>query len=331
MGLDWNWIRCGGGGSEVHHGRGGVDTGRKGKRAFPNDSSELAMSLDRCYLTVLQYPPDLTERQRTLALSHALAVDDYSASMLQKLAPPAVVKTCASDAAAEAVGRLRDLGIDAAAITREQIERFSVRTEAKRLLPAIGAPRAMYAIEPLRPRLATVSSIVMDDVAMIVFGRVEKTKSMVDPAPTIGSDLSGLDDSHAIASGAAAHASMNDATPLGVPRSRTSADAYLIDLYTGGGECVRIDSDKCSFDVLGDERGLTDRENAAKLMERLRGELTRGVVDVGFDSFKPPGDVLVQRSRAVGGTSINSSDNRPAFDFYSAWRVALYAMLRKRA
>lgn len=289
------------------------------------------MSLDRSYLTVLRYPPDLTERQRTLALSHGLAVDDYSASMLQKLAPPAVVKTCSSDAAAEAVGRLRELGIDAAAIAREQIERFSARTEAKRLLPAIGAPRPMYAIEPLRPRLATVSSIVMDDVAMVVFGRVVKTKSMVDPAPTMGSDLSGLDDSHAIAAGAAVHASMDHSTPAGVPRSRTSADAYLIDLYTRRGECVRIDSDKCSFDVLGDDRGLTDRENAAKLLDRLRAEATRGVVDVGFENFKPPGDVLVQRSRAVGGTSINSSDNRPAFDFYSAWRVAVYAMTRKRA
>lgn len=287
------------------------------------------MSLDRCYLTVLRYPPDLTERQRSLALSHALAVDDYSASMLQKLSPPAVVRTCAEEAAAESVERLRELGIDAVAISREEIERFSARTEAKRLLPAIGAPRPMYAIEPLRPRLATVSSIVMDDVAMIVFGRVVKTKSMVDPAPAMGSDLSGLDDSHMIASGAAVHASMNDATPVGVPRSRTSADAYLIDLYTRRGECVRIDSDKCSFEVLGDERGLTDRENAAKLLERLRGEATRSVVDLGFEGFKPPGDVLVQRSRAVGGTSINSSDNRPAFDFYSAWRVVVYAMVRR--
>ncbi|MBY0111295.1 MAG: hypothetical protein K2Y21_00630 [Phycisphaerales bacterium] len=288
------------------------------------------MSLDRCYLTVLRYPPDLTERQRTLALSHGLAVDDYSASMLQKLAPPAVVKTCASDAAAGAMKRLHELGIDAAVISRHEIEQFSARTEAKRLLPAIGAPRPMYAIEPLRPRLATVSSIVMDDVAMIVFGRVEKTKSVADPAPTMGADLSHLDESHLIASGAAVHTSMNSETPVGVPRSRTSADAYLIDLYTRRGECVRIDSDKCSFDVLGDERGLTDRENAAKLLERLRGEATRSVVDVGFEGFKPPGDVLVQRSRTVGGSSIHSSDNRPAFDFYSAWRVIVHVMNVKR-
>ena len=309
--------------------RGGVDAACNRRRELPNDSCEDVMSMDRCYLTVLRYPPDLTERQRALALAHGLAVDDYSASMLQKLVPPAVVKTCASDAAAEAVGRLRELGIDAAAVTREQIERLSARTEAKRLLPAIGAPRAMYAIEPLRPRLATESSIVMDDVAMIVFGRVEKTKSMVDPAPTIGNDLSGLDDSHAIASGAGMQGSLDDSMSTGVPKSRSSSDAYLIDLYTRRGGCVRIDSDKCSLDVLGDERGLTDRENAAKLLERLRGEATRSVVDIGFEAFKPPGDVLLQRSRAVGGISISSSDNRPAFDFYSAWRVVVYAMLRR--
>lgn len=251
--------------------------------------------------------------------------------MLQKLVPPAVVKTCAAEDVEESVARLRELGIDAVAVARSEIERFSARTEAKRLLPAIGAPRPMYGIEPLRPRLATVSSIVMDDVAMIVFGRVVKTKSMVDPAPAMGSDMSGLVDSHTIAAGAAVHASMDDSTAAGVPRSRSSSDAYLIDVYTKRGECVRIDSDKCSFDVLGEERGLTDRENAAKLLQRMRGEAIRSAVDVGFESFKPPGDVLVQRSRAVGGTSINSSDNRPAFDFYSAWRVVVYAVMRKRA
>lgn len=304
---------------------------RNRRDGIPNHSRKDAMSLDRCYLTVLRYPPDLTERQRTLALSHALKVDDYSASMLQKLTLPAVVRTCAAEAAAESVQRLRELGIDAVAIARPEIERFSARTEAKRLLPAIGAPRPMYAIEPLRPRLATVSSIVMDDVAMIVFGRVQKTKSVVDPAPTMGHDLSNLHDSHAIASGAAVQRSLDDSMSVGVPKSRLSADAYLIDLYTRRGECVRIDSDKCSFDVLADDRGLTDRENALKLLERLRSEAARGVVDLGFDDFKPPGDVLVQRSRAVGETSIHSSDNRPAFDFYSAWRVVVYALMRKRA
>jgi hypothetical protein len=285
------------------------------------------MSLDRCYLTVLRYPPDLTERQRTLALSHGLAVDDYSASMLQKLAPPAVIKTCASDAAAEAMTRLQELGIDAAAISREQIERFSARTEAKRLLPAIGAPRPMYAIEPLRPRLATVSSIVMDDVAMIVFGRIKLIKvSVVVAEPNLSDGETLLRNTF----DAASDAPSVDPPKVMTSRAAVDAHSFVIDLYTRRGECVRIDSDKCGFDFLGDERGLSDRENAAKAVERFRGEATRAVLDVGFEDFRPPPDAVMEHMR---GTSEGGSTrtNRPAFDFYSAWRVVMHALMRKRA
>ena len=285
------------------------------------------MSLDRCYLTVLRYPPDLTERQRTLALSHGLAVDDYSASMLQKLAPPAVVKTCAGETGAEAVARLRELGIDAAAISREQIERFSARTEAKRLLPAIGAPRAMYAIEPLRPRLATVSSIVMDDVAMIVFGRIKLIKvSVVAVEPDLSDGERLLRDTFDVMSDVPSV----DPPPVMTSRAAVDAHSFVIDLYTRRGECVRIDSEKCGFDFLGDERGLSDRENAAKAVERFRGEATRAVLDVGFEDFRPPPGALVEQIRGTGeGGSMRT--NRPAFNFYSAWRVVVYAMMRKRA
>jgi hypothetical protein len=304
-----------------------VDALRKRRRELPNDSREDAMSLDRCYLTVLHYPPDLTERQRTLALSHGLAVDDYTASMLQKLVPPAVVKTGAADAAAESLERLRELGIDAAAITRAEIERFAARTEAKRLLPAIGAPRPMYAIEPLRPRLATVSSLVMDDVAMIVFGRIKLIKvSVVVAEPNLSDGDTLLRNTF----DAAADGPSVDPPKVVTSRAAVDAHSFVIDLYTRRGECVQIDSDKCGFDFLGDERGLSDRENAAKAVERFRGEATRAVLDVGFEDFRPPPDAVMEHMR---GTSEGGSTrtNRPAFNFYSAWRVVVYALMRKRA
>lgn len=284
------------------------------------------MSLDRCYLTVLRYPPDLTERQRTLALSHGLGVDDYTAGMLQRLPPPAVVRTCTSDAAEEAVRRLAELGVEAVAISRAEIERFSVRTEAKRLLPAVGSPRAMYGIEPLRPRLATVSSIVMDDVAMIVFGRIAQIKvSMVAAEP----DLSDGEMLLRTTFDAMSDVPSVELPPVTTARTAMDAHSFVIDLYTRRGECVRIDSDKCGFDFLGDDRGLTDRENAAKALERLRGEASRAVLDVGFDGFRPPPDALMDITRVVSATA-KTRTNRPAFDFYSAWRVVVYAMMRKR-
>ncbi len=286
------------------------------------------MTADRAYVTVLGYPPDMSAREQVVALSEALRVDEYTANIASRSPVPAIVKTCSEKDGDEAVRVLGELGISAFAATRRHIERFSNPVEARRLMPALGAPSPMYAVEPLRPRLHEGGSLVMKDVVVMIVGNIRVTQSEstpADPATGVGYLQLGIVSPEAAAVGYVMNRASDEVTVPGSNISKRTSDRYLLDVYTREGRCVRIDTDKFSYDLLGDRKDYTERGNLSLVCERLRSEAPQSIFDVGFPNFRPPPDVLTQKSRLAGHAVRTVNDNKPAFDFYSPWRVLLYS------
>lgn len=281
------------------------------------------MSLDRAYVTVLSYPPDLSERQRVVAMSEALKVDEYTADIAQRWPTPAIVKTCTGAEAQDAVGVLTELGISAFAARQSAIEKLSNPVVAKRLLPALGAPKPMYAYEPLRPRLHEPGSFIMDNVFAMIAGHVRERRSVAATPPP--SDQYGYPGDTTGAAGASARAGVG-----GTVISSRASERFLLDIYLKDARCIRIDTGQFSFDFLKGRLGLTDRENFERACVRLRSESPRAIFDERFATFRPPSHRRAKTSRTFGDGVVSVLDTGPAFEFYSSWKCLLLAHLRNR-
>ncbi|MBS0186967.1 MAG: TrbI/VirB10 family protein [Planctomycetes bacterium] len=276
---------------------------------------------DRAYVCVLSYPDDLSERERIVVLSEALAIDEYTASVAAKWSPPAIVKVCPIEPARTCVHTLEELGIRAYAAQQKHIDRLSEPIVAKRLRPAIDAPEPMYAYEPLRPRLHEPGGFAMSAVFAMIAGRVRERRSVTAtriPGDTPGPATGAADDE--------GRAGMS-----GNVVSSSATERLVLDLYLKDSRCIRIDSGQFSFDFLEGKLGLTDRENFARACERMRAEAPGAVFDEGFESFRPPPSKQTMNSRTFGDGSVTIRNEGPAFDFYSAWKCLLYVHERKRA
>lgn len=282
------------------------------------------MTLDRAYVTVFRYPTDMTERERTVALSAALQIDEYSAEIAQKWETPAIVKICDGAEGQEAVRALEELGIQAFSARNQSLEKLGAPITVKRLLPAIGAPRPMYAYEPLRPRMHEPGSLVMDDVFAMIAGRIRERRSVTStPVPTGEYGYPGE------ATGAAGSAGR---TGIGGNLiSSKVAERFLLDIYLVDSRRIRIDTGQFSFDFLEGKLGFTDRENFERMCERLRAEAPRAIFDDAFEKFRPPPNRRGHTSRAFGDGSVSIVDTGPAFDFYSQWKCLLLVHLRNRS
>lgn len=282
------------------------------------------MTLDRAYVTVIRYPADMTERERTVALSAALKIDEYSAEIVQKWETPSIVKICDNAEGQEAVRTLDELGIQAFSAKKKSLDKLGAPITAKRLLPAIGAPRAMYAYEPLRPRMHEPGSLIMDDVFAMIAGRVREKRSVTStPVPTGEYGYPGE------ATGAAGTAGRRGVG--GNLVSSKVAERFLLDIYLVDSRRIRIDTGQFNFDFLEGKLGFTDRENFARMSERLRAEAPRAIFDDAFEQFRPPPNRSAHSSRAFGDGTVSIVDTGPAFDFYSQWKCLLFVHLRNRS
>ncbi|MBX3379420.1 MAG: hypothetical protein KF805_04945 [Phycisphaeraceae bacterium] len=282
------------------------------------------MSLDRAYVTVISYPPDLSERQRTVALSEALKVDEYTAEIAQRWQAPAIVRICTTAEGHETVRVLEDLGIQAFSARQSALDKLGRPIVAKRLLPAIGSPRPMYGYEPLRPRLHQGGSMVMEEVFAMFAGRVKERRS-VTPTPVPTGEYGYPGDATG-AAGAAGRSGVGG----NVVASRAT-ERFLLDIYLVDSRRIRIDTGQFSFDFLGGKLGYTDRENFDRACTRLRAEAPGAIFDDRFESFRPPANRTARSSRAFGDGAVSIIDTGPAFDFYSTWKCLLLVHLRNRS
>jgi hypothetical protein len=286
-------------------------------RAKAGTDNEVAL------LTLLAWPRAMTDAQRVEALVSATGLDPAEAQALARLETPAMLGFHPREIAKEQARGLRRLGVPALVADLAVLhERNGQRVRAKRLLPALGAPEPMYVVEAWDRRVPNLP-LKMSEVRLVVRGQVQvwrEADHQPEREPRSPMDMMfPLERSiwRSVKEASGQHEDFNDAPVLKVVEQ-----GEVIDLYRDGLVPIRIDGRKFNYDVLGGQRGLSDRVNADRLAVRLAEEATAAQVDLGFALWRPPR--LTALPTAVGVRSEES-----AFDLYSVWRAVVEQAVRE--
>ncbi len=273
------------------------------------------------YVTLARWPQGLDERGQVELLIAATGLDPFMARQRVAHGIPGVLLRIDEVAGRDMIERLEQAGAMAIGLSPAQVAAAPEPHKAKRLVEAQGAPEPMYMVEPWH---GEHEGLLCKDVFLLVRGKIDRSRVRVNTAFVDGA---GGALSTSMSTGA-----LGGAMPLGMTgshptRSTTIKFTYIIDLYTRSGRRVRIDADKFNFDVLGDEKGLTNLDNIDKLALRLATQCKGAMVDTGFAHFRVAPELDRHVARDLAGTAITKRDEGPAFELYSVWSWCLYRRL----
>lgn len=294
---------------------------------------------DWTFVSIASWPTGWTESQRHAALVKA-GLPAPDAVAVAKRTSPMVVKRMQRPAGESMIRAFEQLGVHAFGLSSDDWERAVEATPAKTLRAALGAPKPMYVVESWRPRVFADLTLVMEQVFLIIRATVtrQETRTTVEPAGgTFGGHALGFGDpGYMLASstggalgGLAYEATQDPEDRVARTSSTRTQGDHVIEMYLMNGNRVRINSAKFNFEVLGKDKGITDRENVDTIMLRLSEEATHAMIDFGFESFRPPQNLTMSSTSNWGAnTTVKTVDPWPAYEFYSVWR---YVMARREA
>jgi hypothetical protein len=274
------------------------------------------------YLSIIDWPQGMTEDDQARALGEAAGLDQRLCTLAVRRGTPQIVARLEGPAAERAVEHLRAAGATAFATPQDDMRAFKP-SRMKRLIPALGSHPPMYACEMWRGEPVPLKTA---EIALLVHATLRSSETRTQGRG--GGNYAGAGAGFLIGGlpGAAVGAALGGG-PTPRNTSTTSRLTEMLDIHMRDGSCLRIDADKFSFDVLGQARGVTDRENMAKLLARLSGESPRAIVDRWFPHFYAPPDVVRAHFTSAGSSSTTRRSEAPAFDFYSAWVAGIYRKL----
>lgn len=276
------------------------------------------------YVTLVQWPDGLDEEGQVELLIAATGLDPFMARQRVAHGVPAVLMRTDEAAGLDMVARLEQAGAMAIALTPGQIGSAPEPKKAKRLMEAMGAPKPMYMVEYWR---GESDGLLCSDVFLLVRGRIDRSQVRVNSG---GTASTGSMIATSVAIGPLGAMAMGIGSPSQSTRTTTIKISHVIDLYTRSGRRVRIDADKFNFDVLGDQKGLTNLENADRLALKLASECKGAMVDTSFGDFRVAPELVHQVVRDLAGTTVIRRDEGPAFEFYSVWSWILHRRLMAR-
>ncbi len=288
------------------------------------------------YVSISSWPEGWGERERHAALVKAGMPAPDAVGVSRRVAPM-VIKRLPLASGEALIRGLAVQGVEAFGLCRDEMDLTVPPTPAKRLRAALGSPKPMYLVESWRERVFPNVTLMMDQVFLIIRATVtvQVTKTVIEPDEPdsmLGIGFPG----DVLASGVAGsigrlayRAAADESELIHKSSSTRSSGDQVIEMYLMDGSRVRINSAKFNFDVLGTNKGLTDRENMDTLMLKLSEEATHAMIDFGFESFRPPSELRLSASEMYGtNTTVKTIDPWPAYEFYSVWR---YIMARHDA
>jgi hypothetical protein len=282
------------------------------------------MAGDVAYVSVIQWSESTGEEARVEGIVRAVGLDPFLAQQALKRGVPQVIAAIPAEGAGAAVAALHRAGAVAMAPTRSAMRAMSGVVRARRL--AEGGETATagglaYAVEAWRGE--GLSFRVADLFLMV---RASLRDSITRARPDLAEDLvhEVTRTYGATASLGAAAAAAQPSGPLGVPRTTRTSLTEVLDLHLRDGRRVRLSGDKFNFDVLGAERGYSDRENMDRLALRIAERAPRAIVDTAFDRFRCPPDIVRDHRPPLGDGSVRRATDLPVFEFYSTWTCLVY-------
>lgn len=275
----------------------------------------------RAYLTVIEWPEGLTHAERVERLVGASGLDADRAAMAVRQEPPLIAGLIDRADRRPILAQLERDGITAIAPSRDELRGVPEPLPAKRLIEAMGSGGALYMAEPWR---GEGRGVVARDIRLLVRATLRDSSTTTSHDP---SHFSAPPSARGYTGEAEVSGALEGQTARRSLRVRMTE---MLDIYMRDGSRVRINGDKFSFDVLGEQRSYTDRRNMDALAVRLAEASPRALIDEGFARFKPPPDIRVDRFRPIGGASVRGVVQHGAFDFYSPWVAMVYARLLRR-
>ncbi|MBX3365173.1 MAG: hypothetical protein KF866_10435 [Phycisphaeraceae bacterium] len=269
---------------------------------------------ERAYLSVIQWAEGASHDDIVHGLVAAAGIDPHQSRLIASRGFPAVVARIDALVAQEVVASFRDLGVLAFAPTQHELASFPEPFLAKRLIPE---QEGVYLVEPWRGMSTVLHTRGVFQIVRATLRTTQRQVVIDGPRQVTASSrmMRHLGSRffrafHDTVGGRPGHISTRIQT------------TEMLDVYFRNGERIRFNADKLSFDVLGSDRGYSDRENMTKLLAKLAAQAPQAVVDENYASFRCPPEFIREHSNARG--SRNTSE-APAFDFYSVWAYWLHA------
>jgi len=260
------------------------------------------------YLSIIQWASGADEHGCVEALVASSGMDPTLAGLAVRRGVPAIVQRIDATVRDLVLEELRHRGVMAIAPSRSEVRGAPAPDRVKRMERMSGG--AWYACEMWRGGPRTFRS---EDLFLIVTAAASTTRRERRDPRGVGTDVAGSP--YAISSA------------LEPEESSSVTVAHLTDLYFSDGSRLRLDGDKLNFDVLADERGYSDLENMRRLVEMLRADAPRSILDSGFGGFGAPPDLTTEVVSIVPGGLRHSRTEAPLFDFYSPWSWLFYRHL----
>lgn len=261
------------------------------------------MHPDRAYFSIEAWPESFDEARRTDAMRTLLTVELFRAKELARRSVPAMMARTTISLGDQAARQFREWGGSAASISGTDIAALQTPLYA-RTASEVG-PEFEFALwrgDPLRIDPAKITALVR------AHPRVRKGHVEADFGVHALHQLHGTLGAEAWSQG---HTG----------RSQVQIGEVL-DIHTLGGIHLRLAGERFGFEVLGDRRADTDRENLDLLAAVLIAKAPGRSIDLGFENAR----FLGEFARDFGITGDWKSAG--GFAVYSAWRACMAMALR---
>lgn len=272
-------------------------------------------------LSVIAWPDGASRDDNARLVADATGLEFATTKMRLGTRPPMIVAMFEDHLAQRAARAIEKTGGIAFAPTLAEIEWLGPTIKIRDMRVSDG--RLLLDLWRREP-----TSIEPAEIEVIIRGRTSEVKVRdAEPqpsffgTPTVG--LYGVLGSYGLAAGI--YSWMRSQEALSQAAETETRVTHKIDLHLRDGRVLQIDADKFGFQVLGDQRGLSDMVNAERLCELLI-HLAPGVtVDPYFTLWKAP--IEIKRVR-IPQMALNRDD--PAFALYSRWAALMYRYVHQR-
>lgn len=278
---------------------------------------------DRAFLSIIAWPDGASRDDNARLVADATGLDTVTARLRLGVQPPMIVSSFEDAVAQRAARAIDKAGGIAFAPTFSEIEWLGPTIKIRDMRMHEG--RLLLDLWRCEP-----TSIDPGAIEVIVRGRTSESKVRSTPpqesifaAPLRRMSIYGMCGSYGLAAGL--YASLHATNPDLFTPERETHIAHKIDLHLRDGRVLQIDADKFGFQVLGEQRGLTDMINTDRLCEMLVAFAPDVTIDPYFALWRPPVDLKRVR---IAQLTLNRED--PAFAVYSRWAALMYRHMNKR-
>lgn len=272
----------------------------------------------RPFLTLIAFPDGFDHLRTARLLADEAAFNEPTLRVMVGREPPCIVGQCDPDQASIAIQSIVSRGGDAIAPTFSDLAALGPSRPVKHLELESGH----LIIDLWRGARMVINR---EDVEILVRAHLSTTATQTDfgalerDRRMSGVGLTGYSlGAGGLAVGLAAGYALSGSSGA-VSKKMTTSDR--LDIHTRDGVVYQVNGDKFGYQVLGQQRGHSDKVNMDRLCDLLAHVCPDEIVDPYFSLWKPPA--------GANRLPLKPHDDSLAFAFYSRWAALMYRHLKR--